>query len=139
MLIICCEVFVFFDSILQNIILEVKKNTLKFRNLCTLYNVCSLFMCQCLLIIKSDHIRQIFICCLCSPRLNGYCHEMNIFPMVLKTRSVLCCICADDFYNIWLLLWKKLKINFLLASLNHLLILKSFPVTSCRKLVPAFR
>ncbi len=106
MLIICCEVFVFLDSILQNIILEVKKNTL------TLYCIQCMFMCQCLLINQSDHIRQIFICCLCSPRLNGYCHEMNIFPMLLKIRSVLCCISADDFYNIWLLLMEKIKNKF---------------------------
>jgi hypothetical protein len=43
MLIICCEVFVFLDSILQNIILEVKK-TLSHLGIfvhCTVYNVCS--------------------------------------------------------------------------------------------------
>jgi hypothetical protein len=61
MLIICCEVFVFLDSILQNIILEVKKNTLTFKNLCTLYRIQCMFMCQCLLIIKYDHIRQMFV------------------------------------------------------------------------------
>ncbi len=62
MLIICCEVFVFLDSILQNIIMGLKKNTVTFKNLCT-----CVFMCQRLLIIESNHITQMFMCWLCSP------------------------------------------------------------------------
>ncbi len=44
------------------------------------------------------------------------------------------------FHNIWVLFsWRKFEIKYLLAPLNHLLILKINPVTLFRKLVPAFR
>ncbi len=71
--------------------------------------------------------------------LKGLCHEITIFLIAYKIKSVLSVYALGVFKFFLSLLLRKSNAKFLLASLKTLTNFKSLPVTLFKELVAAFR